>query len=324
MNRQVIVILHSPKLTCQSDRCHKLEAFAAVPTTATTTTTDIAWRSLLSRCRRRFKQTANDQRQQKQQQHRRDETSETSLVAVVRYLIPCSLAAKRLHPAADTPLNLGAERKLILRNTRISRHHMAPEIALHLITQECSIYHQPIGEDFCFRTEPFWGFFWPGGQALTRFILDNKQLFAGKRVLDVGCGCGASAIAARLIGANAATANDIDPTALQAALLNAELNSVDLEISSRNLIGQPCDDFDVVLIGDLFYDAEIASVLSPWLAQLAAKRKNIYIGDPGRHGLTEKRLWNMTQLARYRLPPDVCIENNGFSHASVWEFKSNS
>ncbi|XP_053684418.1 electron transfer flavoprotein beta subunit lysine methyltransferase-like [Sabethes cyaneus] len=231
------------------------------------------------------------------------------------------LSTDRLLPPPDSRIN-PAERETILRNTRISRRHMVPELALHLITAECSIYHQPIGDDFCFPAEPFWGFFWPGGQALTRFILDNKQLFAGKHVLDVGAGCGAGAIAARLVGANDATANDIDPTALQATLLNAELNSVDLEISSRNLIGQPCDNCDVLLIGDLFYDTDIAETLIPWLVQLAAKRKNIYIGDPGRHGLTETRLRNMTQVARYRLPPDVCIENNGFSHASVWEFGS--
>ncbi|XP_058831620.1 electron transfer flavoprotein beta subunit lysine methyltransferase-like [Topomyia yanbarensis] len=230
--------------------------------------------------------------------------------------------AKSPHPAtlpADDRVSY-AERSEIWRNTRISRHHMAPEIALHLITEECAIYHQPIRDDFCFATEPFWGFFWPGGQALTRFILDNERLFSGKQVLDVGSGCGASAIAARLVRAKRVTANDIDPTALQAALLNAELNSVDLEISDRNMIGQPCDDFDVVMIGDLFYDAEIADVLQPWLIELAASGVDIYIGDPGRHGLTEARLRNMIELACYQLPANVCIENNGFSHASVWKF----
>ncbi|XP_058457737.1 electron transfer flavoprotein beta subunit lysine methyltransferase-like isoform X2 [Malaya genurostris] len=221
--------------------------------------------------------------------------------------------------SADNRVN-PIERGAICRNTKISRQHMAPEIALHLITEECSIYHQPISDDFCFPSEPFWGFFWPGGQALTRYILDNDQLFSGRHVLDVGCGCGASAIASKLVGAKRVTANDIDPTALQAALLNAELNSVDLEISGGNMIGLLRDDFDVVLIGDLFYDADIADVLIPWLTGLTAKAVDIYIGDPGRHGLTESRLRNMIQLARYQLPANVCIENNGFSHASVWKF----
>ena len=66
----------------------------------------------------------------------------------------------------------------ILSNTVLSRQHMTPEIALHLITPDCAIYHQPVGAghhnsdnsgaDTGFSADPFWGFFWPGGQALTR------------------------------------------------------------------------------------------------------------------------------------------------------------
>lgn len=218
----------------------------------------------------------------------------------------------------------------ILQNTKTSRQHLTPELALRLITEECAIYHQPIGEDFCFATEPFWGFYWPGGQALTRFILDNRQLFDGKSVLDVGCGCGASSIAAIKAGAKLVTTNDIDAVALQATLLNAKLNVITtaddsiierLELDQTNRIGAPCDRHDVILLGDLFYDAEIADVLIPWLSKLArVDGKDIYIGDPGRHGLTETRLRNMIHLARYELPPNVCLENNGFSHASVWKF----
>ncbi|XP_062549561.1 electron transfer flavoprotein beta subunit lysine methyltransferase-like isoform X2 [Armigeres subalbatus] len=225
------------------------------------------------------------------------------------------------------------DRCKILQNTKTSRQHLTPELALHLITEECTIYHQPIDEDFCFAAEPFWGFFWPGGQALTRFILDNKQLFDGKSVLDVGSGCGASSIAALKSGAKHVTANDIDPVALQATLLNTELNVVGapdsivgqhclrLELDQTNQIGTGCDRYDVILLGDLFYDAEIADVLIPWLSRLSRHgKKDIYIGDPGRHGLTETRLRNMIHQARYELPPNVCLENNGFSHASVWKF----
>jgi predicted RNA methylase len=40
--------------------------------------------------------------------------------------------------------------------------------------------------------------------------LDNVELVAGMSVLDIGCGCGASAIAAKLGGAKIVVANDID------------------------------------------------------------------------------------------------------------------
>ncbi|XP_061502694.1 electron transfer flavoprotein beta subunit lysine methyltransferase isoform X1 [Anopheles gambiae] len=230
----------------------------------------------------------------------------------------------------------------ILSNTVLSRQHMTPEIALHLITPDCAIYHQPVGAghhnsdnsgaDTGFSADPFWGFFWPGGQALTRFILDTGHVFRGKTVLEVGCGCGASAIAALLVGATRVIANDIDPVALQATLLNAERNGITgnrLVVSSDNLIGQGADEThqtvdrcEVVLIGDLFYDTEIAADLHPWIQRLARAGAEIYIGDPGRHGITETGVLSQMELrARYELPANVCLENSGFSHANVWQFR---
>lgn len=222
----------------------------------------------------------------------------------------------------------------ILSNTVLSRQHLTPEIALHLITPQCDIYHRPVeaGSDskaFPFSMDPFWGFYWPGGQALTRFILDSESLFRGKSVLDVGCGCGASSIAAKMVGACSVTANDIDQVALQATLLNAKVNGImdnedKLDVRSDNLIGNGAATtrYDIVLIGDLFYDTEIAAVLHPWIQRLARAGKKIYIGDPGRHGITDTGvLSNMVLHARYELPDNVCLENNGFSHANVWEYQ---
>uniref|UniRef100_A0A182NHN9 ETFB lysine methyltransferase n=1 Tax=Anopheles dirus TaxID=7168 RepID=A0A182NHN9_9DIPT len=208
---------------------------------------------------------------------------------------------------------------------------MTPEIALHLITPDCAIYHRPVGagnngSDIGFFADPFWGFFWPGGQALTRFILDTTQVFRGKSVLDVGCGCGASTIAALRADATRVTANDIDPVALQATLLNVELNGITgdddrLAVNGDNLISDGADTktdqhYDVVLIGDLFYDTEIAADLHPWILRLARAGTEIFIGDPGRHGITETGvLSHMVPRARYELPANVCLENSGFSHA---------
>ena len=42
------------------------------------------------------------------------------------------------------------------------------------------------------------------------YLLDNNSLVRERRVLDVGCGCGASAIAAKMAGATHVIANDID------------------------------------------------------------------------------------------------------------------
>ena len=44
---------------------------------------------------------------------------------------------------------------------------------------------------------------------MLRFLLDNPDLLRDKNVLDVGSGCGASAIASAISGARHIVANDI-------------------------------------------------------------------------------------------------------------------
>lgn len=46
--------------------------------------------------------------------------------------------------------------------------------------------------------------------SVCRLLLDNPGVCRGKTVLDLGSGCGASAIAAKLSGAGHVVANDID------------------------------------------------------------------------------------------------------------------
>lgn len=46
----------------------------------------------------------------------------------------------------------------------------------------------------------------------SRYILDNPRVVKGRSVLDLGSGCGATAIAAVMSGASQVLANDIDPS----------------------------------------------------------------------------------------------------------------
>ncbi|OXU25517.1 hypothetical protein TSAR_008709 [Trichomalopsis sarcophagae] len=102
----------------------------------------------------------------------------------------------------------------IERHTRISREHLTPEISLHLLTPDCPLYTVSLEdtEPVKYFEEPFWSIYWPGGQAVARYILDEGRSFLGgdSRLLDIGAGCGAAAIAARMIGAGDVLANDID------------------------------------------------------------------------------------------------------------------
>ena len=59
----------------------------------------------------------------------------------------------------------------------------------------------------------YWAFCWGSGLALARWLLQNPDVVAGKRVADVGCGCGVGAIAAKIAGANEVIACDNDEDA---------------------------------------------------------------------------------------------------------------
>ncbi|XP_068624236.1 electron transfer flavoprotein beta subunit lysine methyltransferase-like [Battus philenor] len=204
----------------------------------------------------------------------------------------------------------------IMKHTVVSRQHLTPEIALRLVTPGCSLWSAPV-ESSPF-TDPYWAFYWPGGQATARYILDNEHVVKNRSVLDVGCGCGASSIAAAIAGAKRIVANDIDKVAVVAAEMNAELNGVKIEPCVKNLVGASCEEFDVVVVGDMFYDEDFAAVLFQWIQRLADDGKTVMVGDPGRHGLTASRRALLKLLATYQLSLESRRENNGFTQTTVW------
>jgi predicted nicotinamide N-methyase len=154
---------------------------------------------------------------------------------------------------------------------------LVPEIRLHLITEQCALWHASESQAAALGyVEPYWAFAWPGGQALARYILDNESIVRNKRVLDFGSGCAIEGIAAALCGATSVLCADIDPRPCEAALSNARLNRVSLSVTNENLVGTPID-FDVILAGDVFYDSSRA--VFDWLC---AARSPVYIGDPSR------------------------------------------
>ncbi|KAK6192020.1 hypothetical protein SNE40_003574 [Patella caerulea] len=207
---------------------------------------------------------------------------------------------------------------LIEQNTEISTDHMTPEIKLRLITPNCHLWHSN-GDDSPFL-EPFWAFYWPGGQALTRYILDNGERFNGKTIVDIGSGCGATAIACKLVGARHVIANDIDSVAAESIKLNSELNDVTLFITTQNLIGQSSAKCDIILLGDMFYDEQFANIISDWLKKSMTKSSTVFIGDPGRHSFQNHPMREqLKKLACYELPKSCKLQNNGLISSSVWE-----
>ncbi len=134
---------------------------------------------------------------------------------------------------------------------------------------------------------PFWAFAWVGGQGLARYVLDEPGTVAGRRVLDLATGSGLCALAARRAGAAHVTAVDVDPFAEAAALLNADLNGLDVAVVLADLLDDAPPAVDVVLAGDVCYDRDMTARVLPWLRAASAAGARVLLGDPGRHFLPQ-------------------------------------
>jgi len=119
----------------------------------------------------------------------------------------------------------------------------------------------------------YWIFCWASGQVLARFLLDQPQWVAGKRVLDFGCGSGVVAIAAALAGAAQVIACDIDPLALQATQRNALLNGVSLTLTDDYFA--ITGEVDLIIVADVLYDKDNF----PWLQRFVERAERVLIAD---------------------------------------------
>jgi predicted nicotinamide N-methyase len=137
---------------------------------------------------------------------------------------------------------------------------------------------------------PYWAYCWGGGLALARHILDRPQSVAGRRVLDLGAGSGLVGIAAAKATASAVTASEVDPYAVAALRLNAAANGVAFAAVVGDLTGGPPPDVDLMLVGDLFYDAGLAARVSAFLERCVEAGLDVLIGDPWRAFLPRARL----------------------------------
>lgn len=205
----------------------------------------------------------------------------------------------------------------ILANTKLLAPPLVPEMRLHLAEESLPIWQkteEELGEMNV--PPPYWAFAWAGGQALSRYVLDNPSLVAGQRVLDLGAGSGVQAVAAMLAGAASVLAADIDTLALAACRLNAEINGVAVETTAENLLAAPPSPaFDVIFVGDLFYERTLADLVSAFIDRAAQQGARILIGDPQRNYFPKGRF---TQMAEYRVPVTRELEDAEIKLTRVW------
>jgi predicted nicotinamide N-methyase len=163
----------------------------------------------------------------------------------------------------------------VAATTRETQPPLVPEISLRLATDAYGIFQ---AADRIGAARPFWAFAWPGGQALARHLLDHPEEVTGRRVLDLGTGSGLGAIAAMRSGAASVLANDTDPFACTAALENATANAVAITTSSDDLLGSD-PEVDLVLIGELFYEPDLATRVTAFLERAQRRGASVLFAD---------------------------------------------
>jgi len=217
--------------------------------------------------------------------------------------------------AAEGPAHADAA-AFILANTLPNHAPLVPEITLHLASEITPIWHAT--EAWLAAHDvppPFWAFAWPGGQALARHVLDHPAAVAHRRVLDFAAGGGIAAIACALAGAASVEAAEIDLLAATAIRLNAAANDVPVTVLTGDIVGTPCR-WDLILCGDVCYEAPMTAHILPWLAAMA-RGARVWVADPGRAYLPRDGL---APFATYTVPTSLELEDRTERTVNLYGF----
>ncbi|MFZ5834140.1 MAG: class I SAM-dependent methyltransferase [Pseudomonadota bacterium] len=206
--------------------------------------------------------------------------------------------------------------QFIRDHTVLTATPLVPEIRLFVASEMLPIWQmtedemQQIG-----LPPPFWAFAWAGGQALARYVLDNPELVAGKRVLDFGAGSGLAGIAAALAGASRVEAAEIDAIAIIAIGLNAEANHTEITALDGDIVGRISTAWDVVLAADVCYEGPASKRIVAWLDDLARTGVLVLMGDPGRTYFPKS---GHEKLISYAVKTTTELEDTDLRNTSVW------
>ena len=226
---------------------------------------------------------------------------------------PEKTAPSGAHPISAEQDNANA---FILANTRPACAPLVPEFTLRLATEITPIWQAT--EDWLAQRNvapPFWAFAWPGAQAIARTLLDTPAFAAGRRVLDFAAGSGLAALAAARAGAARVEAAEIDTLAIAAIGLNAAAAGVCVHTLAGDVVGTACR-WDLILCGDVCYEAPMTRHILPWLGSMAASGASVWIADPGRAYLPENGL---SLMATFDVPTSVELEDRAVRRTSIYQ-----
>ncbi|HEY8199486.1 MAG TPA: 50S ribosomal protein L11 methyltransferase [Candidatus Limnocylindrales bacterium] len=168
---------------------------------------------------------------------------------------------------------------------------------------------------------PYWAFAWAGGLAIGRYLQQQPDVVAGRRVLDLASGSGLCAVSAMQAGASVVTALDIDPYAAASIELNARANRCRVTVVRRDMLDDEPPDVDLILAGDCWYEASLAERVLPWLLRSQARGIDVITGDPGRRYLPTDAL---IELAAYEVRTTTELEDLDRKHGRVYALRPDS
>lgn len=162
-------------------------------------------------------------------------------------------------------------------------------------TSESMTISRPVGYDRLIddaaadpeQNLPYWAELWPSGVALAGKITCDPRIVRGRRVLELGCGLGVTAVAALKAGADLLV-TDYSPEALTLCALNAldqagvvprsfRVNWRDL--SSPLHAGEA---FPIVLAADVLYERRDVEPLLALVDRVVATGGKLWLAEPGR------------------------------------------
>lgn len=206
--------------------------------------------------------------------------------------------------------------RFIRANTALGKAPLVPEIELHLANEMTPLWH---ATESTLETKglqpPYWAFAWPGGQALARYLLDNPETVRGQTVFVFAAGSGIDAIAACKAGAADVIACDIDPLAQAAIALNAQCNGVDLEITGKDPLAGKGPRVDVIIAGDVYYEAEMGDRTTAWLRRCVLAGTDVLLADPGRGYMPAD---GVDELATYAVPTSLELEDREVRQTTIY------
>ncbi|MBA2596624.1 MAG: methyltransferase domain-containing protein [Chloroflexia bacterium] len=136
---------------------------------------------------------------------------------------------------------------------------------------------------------PYWAEIWPSGVALAATIARQPGALDGRRVLELGCGLGVTAIGALHAGADLLV-TDYAPEALALCALNAldqtgrmpDTRRVNWRDSDTTLSTLQGERFPLVLAADVLYESRDVEPLLALVEQVVEPGGELWLAEPGR------------------------------------------